>query len=489
MKLLVAVKRVPDPYGRIRLTEGGRLDTSEARGVVNPYDEIALDVAHALRQSGAAAESVAVSAAPARDADAWGETLRAALARGADRALLLTYDGEGDRAAALADAVRREDAALVLCGRQGADTDDGQTGGRLAGLLGWPLLAAAQTVSVENGCVRITRETDAGRETVESPLPAVVTCDLRGRDPRPLPLPAILKAKNKPLETVPLPPVTRQEPPRAASYALPTPRAACRFVRDLDELLAALGAAQSGGGGAPAEQSTVALPDDERIVVGSPAEADALVWVAGRRGWPLVPNVESASLQGDTLRVTHRVYAGRFLRTLDLPLANTPLVLIAPEALRTDAHRARVSALLADERPQLGERVSLDAPDAARPDLGAARVVVAGGRVLRDAETFERLVGGLADALGGAAAASGGAVNAGIAPSWMLIGQTGRSVAPDLYVALGISGSDQHVAGFQGAKTVVAINTDAEAPIFRVADLGLVADLHKVVPAWIQKAR
>ncbi|HVK04414.1 MAG TPA: electron transfer flavoprotein subunit beta/FixA family protein, partial [Armatimonadaceae bacterium] len=197
MRLLVAVKRVPDPYGRIRLTDdGARLDASEARAVVNPYDEIALDAAHALRQGGTATESVAVTVVPARTAaGGYEETLRAALARGADRGLLVTVEGEtGPQAVAtaLADAARREEADLVLCGRQGSDSDDGQTGARVAGLLGWPLLAAAGSVEVDDGGrrVRIVRETDEGTETVEAQLPAVVTCDLRGRDPRPLPLPA-----------------------------------------------------------------------------------------------------------------------------------------------------------------------------------------------------------------------------------------------------------------------------------------------------------
>ncbi|HVK02168.1 MAG TPA: FAD-binding protein, partial [Armatimonadaceae bacterium] len=272
-------------------------------------------------------------------------------------------------------------------------------------------------------------------------------------------------------------------------YFLPPPRAACRMVADVDELRMALVRREGGGGTA---ETSFSLPESARVIVGTGAEADALAWVAGKHGWPMVRGVVAAETSPDGgLRVTHTVHAGRFRRAVEIADEGAPVVLIVPTGLRTPAQRERAAALLAQEHPLLGERVSMDRHEGAagRPDLGTARVVVAGGRPLRDAETFERLAGGLADVLGGAAAASGGAVNAGIAPSWMLIGQTGRTVAPDLYVALGISGSDQHVAGMQGAKTIVAVNTDADAPIFRVADFGLAADLHSVVPEWIAKEK
>ena len=202
MKVIVPVKRVVDYNVKVRVkADGSGIETANVKMSMNPFDEIAVEEALRLREAGAAEEVIAVSVGTS----ACQETLRTALAMGVDRAILVETAEETQPlgvAKALRAVVEREAARLVVLGKQAIDDDCNQTGQMLAGLLGWGQGTFASKISVSSGTVVVTRETDAGLETVELALPVILTADLRLNEPRYASLPNIMKAKKKPLTVV-----------------------------------------------------------------------------------------------------------------------------------------------------------------------------------------------------------------------------------------------------------------------------------------------
>ncbi|KGM33474.1 electron transfer flavoprotein subunit beta/FixA family protein [Inquilinus limosus] len=202
MKILVPVKRVIDFNVKVRVkADGSGVDMANVKMSMNPFDEISVEEAIRAKEAGKATEVVAVSVGPAQAQ----ETIRTALAMGADRGLLVQTDVELQPLAVakiLKALVDKEQPQLVILGKQAIDDDANQTGQALAALLGWGQATFASKLVIEDGAALVTREVDGGLETIRVKLPAIITTDLRLNEPRYASLPNIMKAKKKPLDTV-----------------------------------------------------------------------------------------------------------------------------------------------------------------------------------------------------------------------------------------------------------------------------------------------
>ena len=202
MKVLVPVKRVIDAYVKVRVkADGTGVETANVKMSMNPFCEIAVEEAVRLKEAGIASEIVAVSCGVQQSQ----ETIRTALAMGADRGILVTSDQPLEPlgiAKLLKAIVDKEQPELVILGKQAVDNDNNQTGQMLAALLGWPQGTFASKIERQDGELKVTREIDGGLETLTLKLPAVVTADLRLNEPRYASLPNIMKAKKKPIEAL-----------------------------------------------------------------------------------------------------------------------------------------------------------------------------------------------------------------------------------------------------------------------------------------------
>lgn len=246
---------------------------------------------------------------------------------------------------------------------------------------------------------------------------------------------------------------------------------------------------------ASALEKYLAAPYSEALAAAfEAASADTVVAVATSTGKDLLPRVAGAIGAGqasDILAINpdgtlkRPMYAGNVLADVSIEAAKR-VVTVRSTAFQPAARGAAATGaaqeLTGSFNAIAGEVVGYEFSKSERPSLGDAAIVVSGGRALGSAENFERYVFPLADAFGAAVGASRAAVDSGYAPNDWQVGQTGKVVAPTLYVAVGLSGAIQHLAGMKDSKVIVAINKDPDAPIFEVADYGLVADLFEAAP-------
>jgi electron transfer flavoprotein alpha subunit len=230
----------------------------------------------------------------------------------------------------------------------------------------------------------------------------------------------------------------------------------------------------------------------EALVVPLMANYDAVLTPATSQGKNFSPRIAAkldvAQISEiidvvDASTFVRPIYAGNALETVQSSDAKK-VITVRPTAFKAAAEggSASVETIAAGPGAPKTHFVDQQLVKSARPELSGAKIVVSGGRAMGSAEEFQRVIDPLADKLGAAVGASRAAVDAGYAPNDYQVGQTGKVVAPELYVAIGISGAIQHLAGMKDSKIIVAINKDGDAPIFQVADFGLVADYKTAVP-------
>jgi electron transfer flavoprotein beta subunit len=242
MKVLVTVKRVIDPYVKVRVkADGSGVETANVKMTMNPFCEIAVEQAVRMKEAGVVTEIVVVSIGTQKSQ----ETLRTAMAMGADRGILVETEAEVQPLAVakvMKAVVAKEGPKLVIMGKQAIDDDCNQSGQMLSALLGWPQAAFISSIAVNGDSADVTREIDGGLEKLTIKLPAVVTTDLRLAEPRYVTLPNIMKAKKKPLEVVTPDTLGVDVTPRLTTLKVeePSRRGAGVKVADVKELVAKL---------------------------------------------------------------------------------------------------------------------------------------------------------------------------------------------------------------------------------------------------------
>lgn len=224
----------------------------------------------------------------------------------------------------------------------------------------------------------------------------------------------------------------------------------------------------------------------------TPTGRDLMPRVAARLGVGQASDCTELAFDGGKLKLRRPVYAGKATCEVEFLGSGPQVATVRPNALGVPKPDTSKTTEIVNVTPDLGEQktkvLEVSKGASGRPDVTEASVVISGGRSLKSSENF-KLIEELADEMGAAVGASRAAVDAGYRPHRDQVGQTGKVVSPTLYIACGISGAIQHLAGMRTSKTIVAINTDPEAPIFQVADYGVVADLFTFVPLFKEEVK
>jgi electron transfer flavoprotein alpha subunit len=518
MKVLVAVKRVIDYNVKPRIKmDGSGVDLANVKMSMNPFDEIAVEEAIRLREKGAATEIVAVSVGPAKAQ----ETLRTALAMGADRAIHVVCEEEVEplAVAKLLKAIAEEEQpGLFILGKQAIDDDSNQVGQMLGALLGWPQGTFASKVEIAGDTVNVTREVDGGENrrrlrggylAPHRNAESGRTSQTQRRDQGGLGRRTGRETEEHGSGRMKTLVLVEHDGSIVKDPTLPAVTAASQMgevhllvigsnvgaVAEAAAKIAGVGKVHVADAPGLEHHMAEALAP---IAVRLMADHDAFVVPSTTTGRNVAPRVAAlldvmqlsdiTSVESDG-SFTRPIYAGNAIATVRSKDAKLVVTVrgTAFEKAATEGGSGTIEAV--DGSGDLGKSkfVSAEIAKSERPELTSAKIIVSGGRALGSSEQFHGLIDPLADKLGAGVGASRAAVDAGYAPNDYQVGQTGKIVAPEVYLAIGISGAIQHLAGMKDSKVIIAINKDEDAPIFQVADIGLVGDLFKIVPELTQK--
>ena len=507
MRIVVLVKPVPDPAsGAERLGPDRRLDRAAAPAVVNGNDEYALEAALKLVEEHGG-EVTLVSMAPANAP----ETMRKALAMGAQRGVHVTdpaLQGSDTLSTArvLAAALEGLEFDLVLAG---VDTSDGVAGvvpPGVAALRRLPYLSYAAKIEPDPGAgtVRVRRISPTGFDVLEAAMPALISCTQALGEPRYPSLKGIMAARSKEITTLTLADLGIEpgtvglggaDVTGVVVAADPGPAAQelAGFVPNV--LTVTDPATADHAAGMIVAQRLAALieaHDPDIVMTGAgPEGRDLAGALSALTGWGVLANATAVQGTADGPVATHSVFGGKLITESALTNGKG-IITVRPNSVTAEpsgstgqVEAATVAGELRQPAVPVVDRLDAETKAAQIDD---ARIIVAGGRGVGGPDGFG-LIRDLADALGGAVGATRAAVDSGWIPYSQQIGQTGKIVKPQLYLAMGISGAIQHKVGMQTASTIIAVNRDPDAPIADFADMIVIGDLVEVGNALLAQLR